>query len=35
VGDDCVIENSTISNAVLWDSVKVSGQTIDNVILHE
>ena len=35
VGDGCVIENSTISNAVLWDSVKVSGQTIDNVILHE
>ncbi|OWV26441.1 nucleotidyl transferase [Fibrobacter sp. UWB1] len=35
VGDDCVIENSTISNAVLWDSVKVSGQTLDNVILHE
>lgn len=35
VGDDCVIENSTISNAVLWDSVKVCGQTLDNVILHE
>lgn len=35
VGDDCVIESSTISNAVLWDSVKVSGQTLDNVILHE
>ena len=35
VGDGCVVENSTISNAVLWDSVKVSGQTLDNVILHE
>ena len=35
VGDGCVIENSTISNAVLWDAVKVIGQTIDNVILHE
>ena len=35
VGDDCVIESSTISNAVPWDSVKVSGQTLDNVILHE
>lgn len=35
VGDGCVIENSTISNAVLWDSVKVCGQTLDNVILHE
>ena len=35
VGDGCVIENCTISNAVLWDSVKVCGQTLDNVILHE
>ena len=35
VGDGGVVENSTISNAVLWDNVKVSGQTLDNVILHE
>ena len=35
VGDGCVVENSTISNTVLWDNVKVSGQTLDNVILHE
>ncbi len=35
VGDSCVIENSTISNAVLWDAVKVCGQTLDNVIMHE
>lgn len=35
VGDGCVVENSIISNAVLWDSVKVCGQTLDNVILHE
>ena len=35
VGDGCVVENSTISNAVLWDNGKVSGQTLDNVILHE
>lgn len=35
VGDGCTVENSTISNAVLWDAVKVSGQTLDNVILHE
>ena len=35
VGDGCVVENSIISNAVLWDNVKVSGQTLDNVILHE
>lgn len=35
VGDGCVVENSTISNAVLWDAVKVCGQTLDNVIMHE
>ena len=35
VGDGCTVENSTISNAVLWDAIKVSGQTLDNVILHE
>ena len=35
VGDGCVIENSTISNAVLWDAVKVCGQTLHNVIMHE
>jgi glucose-1-phosphate thymidylyltransferase len=35
VGDGCVVENSTISNAVLWDNVKVEGKTLDNVIIHE
>ena len=35
VGDDCVIENCTIKNAVLWDGVKVEGRTLDNVIVHE
>ena len=35
VGDGCVVENSTISNAVLWDGVKVEGKTLDNVIVHE
>ena len=35
VGEGCVIENSTISNAVLWDNVKVEDKTLDNVIVHE
>ena len=35
VGDGCVIENSTVKNAVLWDGVKVEGRTLDNVIVHE
>jgi len=35
VGDGCVIENCTISNAVLWDNVKVEGKTLDNAIVHE
>lgn len=34
VGDGCVIENSTVKNAVLWDGVKVEGRTLDNVIVH-
>ena len=35
VGDGCTIENSTISNAVLWDGVSVSDKTVSNVIVHE
>ena len=35
VGDGCVIENSTVKNAVLWDGVKVEGRTLDKVIVHE
>jgi glucose-1-phosphate thymidylyltransferase len=35
VGDGCVVENSTLKNAVLWDGVKVEGRTLDNVIVHE
>jgi glucose-1-phosphate thymidylyltransferase len=35
VGDGCVIENSTVKNAVLWDGVKVECRTLDNVIVHE
>ncbi len=35
VGDGCVIENSVISDAILWNGVKVSGQTLSNVVIHE
>ena len=35
VGEGCVVDNCTISNAVLWDGVKVEGKTLDNVIVHE
>lgn len=35
VGDGCVIENSTIADAVLWDGVKVESKTLNNVIVHE
>ena len=35
VGDGCVVENSTLKNAVLWDGVKVEGRTLDNVIVYE
>ena len=35
VGDGCTIENSTISNAVLWDGVSVIDKTVSDVIVHE
>lgn len=35
IGDGCVIENCKISNAILWDSVKVSGKEMDKAIVHE
>lgn len=35
IGDGCVVENSTISNSVLWDGVKISGKQLDQVIVHE
>ena len=35
VGDGCIIENSTIADAVLWDGVKVESKTLNNVIVHE
>ena len=35
VGDGCVIENSEISNAILWDCVKLSGQKVADTVVHE
>ena len=35
VGDNCVIENSEISNAILWDGVKVVGQKVADMVIHE
>lgn len=35
VGDGCVLENSTLKDVVVWDNVKVSGQTVENRIIHE
>ena len=35
VGDGCVIENSEVCDAILWDSVKVSGQKVANTVIHE
>ena len=35
VGDGCIIENSTIADAVLWDGVKLESKTLNNVIVHE
>ena len=35
VGDNCVIENSEISNAILWDGVKVAGQKVADMVIHE
>lgn len=35
IGDGAVIENCTLKDVVVWDGVKVSGKTLDNVIVHE
>ena len=35
VGDGCVIENSEISDAILWDSVKVANQKLAGAVIHE
>ena len=35
VGDNCVIENAEITNAILWDGVKVACQKVANTVIHE
>ena len=35
VGDGCVIENSEVCNAILWDSVKVLDKKLEKVVVHE
>ena len=35
VGDGCVVENSTLSDVVLWDGVKLEGKVLDRIIVHE
>ena len=35
VGDGCVIENSEVSDAILWDSVKVANQKLAGAVIHE
>ena len=35
VGDGCVIENSEVCNAILWDSVKVLDKKLGKVVVHE
>lgn len=34
VGDNCVLKNCKIKNAILWDGVRISGGTIENTIVH-
>ena len=35
VGDGCVIENSEVSDAILWAGVKVANQKVVNTVIHE
>ena len=35
VGDNCVIENAEITNAILWDGVKVANQKVADTVIHE
>lgn len=35
VGDGCVIENSEVSDAILWDCVKVVNQKVADAVIHE
>ena len=35
VGDNCVIENSEVSDAILWAGVKVANQKLADTVIHE
>lgn len=35
IGDGAVVENCSLKDVVVWDGVKVSDKTLDNVIVHE
>lgn len=35
VGDGCVIENSEVSDAILWAGVKVANQKLADAVIHE
>ena len=35
VGDGCVVENSEVSDAILWAGVKVANQKIAGTVIHE
>ena len=35
VGDNCVIENAEVCNAILWDGVKVASQKVADTVIHE
>jgi glucose-1-phosphate thymidylyltransferase len=35
VGDGCVIENSEVSDAILWAGVKVENQNVEKAVIHE
>ena len=35
VGDNCVIENSEVRDAIFWDGVKVVNQKLEKVVVHE
>ena len=35
VGDGCVVENSEVSDAILWAGVKVANQKVAGTVIHE
>lgn len=35
IGDDCVLVNCKIKNAILWNGVRINGGSIENAIVHK